>query len=146
MSAYATVLVATDLSDPSTAALRRAAELAEITGGKLVVTYVVEDRLPPIIEAHTPEIRELLERHRDTAARALEVHVAKHLPGRAAETSIREGIVHEEIVRAAIECDADVIVVGMHGHGFLVHALAGGTAERVLHRAPCPVLVVPHDS
>jgi nucleotide-binding universal stress UspA family protein len=140
------VLAATDLSDPSSAALRRAGELADIARGRLVVTYVVEDRLPPIIEAHTPEIRELLRSHRDTAARSLESYVAKHLPGRQVETSIREGIVHEEIVRSAVECAADVIVVGMHGHGFLAHALAGSTAERVLHRTPCPVLVVPHDS
>ena len=42
----------------------------------------------------------------------------------------------------AREIDAGLIVMGMHGHGFLVHALAGSTTERVLHHAPCPVLVV----
>ena len=44
------------------------------------------------------------------------------------------------------ERQADIIVVGMHGHGFMAHALSGSTSERVLHHAPCPVLVVPHDS
>ena len=62
------------------------------------------------------------------------------------EVVILQGTVHEEVIRLARERKVDLIVVGMHGHGFLSHALAGSTAERVLHRAPCPVLVVPHDS
>jgi nucleotide-binding universal stress UspA family protein len=146
MSGYAALLVATDLSDPSTAALRHAADLADISGGELIVAYVVEDRLPPLIAAHTPEIRDLLKRHRETAARTLDDHIAEHLPGRQVEAVIRDGVVHDEILRLATERGADVIVVGMHGHGFLAHALAGSTAERILHHARCPVLVVPHDS
>jgi nucleotide-binding universal stress UspA family protein len=146
MSRYGTVLVSTDLSDPSTAALRHAAALADASGGGLIVTYVVEERLPPLIMAHAPDIQQLLQQHRETAAQALDDHIAEHLPGRQVEAVIREGIVHDEIVRLAREREVDVIVVGMHGHGFLAHALAGSTAERVLHRAPCPVLVVPHDT
>ena len=114
--------------------------------GALIVAYVVEDRLPPVILAHTPDVEGLLQRHVETATRALDEYVAEHLPGRQVEKVIRQGIVHAEIVRLATERQADVIVVGMHGHGFLAHALAGSTAERVLHHAPCPVFVVPHDS
>lgn len=143
MAGYGTVLVATDLSDPSTAATRQAAALADAAGGRLIVTYVVEDRLPPLIAAHTPDVQQLLARHRATAGKALGEYVARHLPGRQVETVVREGIVHEEVVRLAREHGADVIVVGMHGHGYLAHALVGSTAERVLHHAPCPVLVVP---
>lgn len=146
MSGYGTVLVSTDLSDPSTAALRHAAALADASGGSLIVTYVVEDRLPPLIMAQTPDVRLLLQRHRETAAKALDDHIAEHLPGRQVEAVIREGIVHDEIVRLARERQVNLIVVGMHGHGFLAHALAGSTAARVLHHAPCPVLVVPHDT
>lgn len=146
MAGYGTVLICTDLSDPSTAALRHAATLADSTGGRLIVTYVVEDRLPALILAHVDDVTALLERHRESATQALDEYVALHLPGRHVEAVIREGTVHDQIVRLARERQADVIVVGMHGHGFLVHALAGSTAERVLHEAPCPVLVVPHDS
>jgi nucleotide-binding universal stress UspA family protein len=146
MSGYGTVLVATDLSEPATSALRHGAALAELSGGRLTVTFVVEDRLPPLIAAQTPDVDGLLERHRATADTALHDYVAKHLAGRQVELVIRLGTVHDEIVKLARERQADVIVVGMHGHGFLAHALAGSTAERVLHHAPCPVLVVPHDS
>ena len=146
MSGYGTVLVATDLSEPATSALRHAAALADLAGGRLTVTFVVEDRLPPLIMAQTPDVDGLLERHRATAEKALHEYVAKRLAGQQVEMEVRLGTVHEEIVKLARERQADVIVVGMHGHGFLAHALAGSTAERVLHHAPCPVLVVPHDS
>jgi nucleotide-binding universal stress UspA family protein len=146
MSGYGSVLVATDLSEPATSALRHAAALADLAGGRLTVTFVVEDRLPPLIMAQTPDVDGLLERHRATAEKALHEYVAKRLAGRQVELEVRLGTVHEEIVKLARERQADVIVVGMHGHGFLAHALAGSTAERVLHHAPCPVLVVPHDS
>jgi nucleotide-binding universal stress UspA family protein len=146
MSGYATVLATTDLSDPSSAALRHAAALAQVAGGSLIVTYVVEDRLPALVLAHTPDVEKLLTQHRDKAGAALEEYVAQHLPGRRVETVIRQGMAHDEIVGLAKERQADIIVVGMHGHGFMVHALSGSTTERVLHHAPCPVLVVPHDS
>jgi nucleotide-binding universal stress UspA family protein len=145
MAGYGTILVSTDLSDPATSAVRHAAALADATGGALIVTYVV-DTLPPMILAHTQDVDALQKRHRETAESALDKYVAEHLPGRHVEVVIREGTVHEQIVALARERQADVIVVGMHGHGFLVHALEGSTAERVLHSSPCPVLVVPHSS
>ncbi|MHC4429166.1 MAG: universal stress protein, partial [Planctomycetota bacterium] len=106
MSGYGTVLVSTDLSDPSTAALRHGAALADASGGALIVTYVVDDRLPPLILAHTPDVDKLLERHRETAGKALDDWVAKHLPGRHVETVIRQGVVHDEIVGLAKERQA----------------------------------------
>lgn len=142
MADYETILVTTDLSDPAAAALRHAAGLAERLGSKLIVAFVVDD-LPPMVAAHTSDPPALLERHREHAARELEDHLARHLAGKTVETVIRQGVDHKEIVALAGERSVDLIVMGMHGHGFLVHALAGSTTERVLHHAPCPVLVVP---
>jgi len=47
-----------------------------------------------------------------------------------------------EIVKAAAEWPADVIVIGSHGRGGVGRTLLGSVAEHVMRRAPCPVLVV----
>jgi nucleotide-binding universal stress UspA family protein len=45
------------------------------------------------------------------------------------------------LVRLARERDAPAMVVGTRGHGGLTHVLLGSTAEQVVRRAPCPVVV-----
>jgi nucleotide-binding universal stress UspA family protein len=47
-----------------------------------------------------------------------------------------------EIIRHAAENGVDMIVLGTHGKGMLDQALFGSTTERVVRRAPCPVLTV----
>jgi len=46
------------------------------------------------------------------------------------------------IVQLAVDVEADLVVVGTHGRGWLAHFLLGSVAEGVVRRAPCPVLVV----
>jgi nucleotide-binding universal stress UspA family protein len=48
----------------------------------------------------------------------------------------------EALVRAARDNDARLIVVGGTGSGYVARALLGSTAETVVRRAPCDVLVV----
>ena len=55
---------------------------------------------------------------------------------------MEHGRASQEIVRVASEEKADVIVMGTHGYTGMAHVLLGSTAERVLRRAPCPVLTV----
>ncbi|MDH5527278.1 MAG: universal stress protein [Nitrospirota bacterium] len=47
-----------------------------------------------------------------------------------------------EIVRAARDDNSDLIVLGTHGRTALEHALLGSVAEKVVRKAPCPVLTV----
>jgi nucleotide-binding universal stress UspA family protein len=47
-----------------------------------------------------------------------------------------------EIVRYASEEAIDLIVMGTHGRGPIAHMLLGSVAERVVRKAPCPVLTV----
>ena len=49
-----------------------------------------------------------------------------------------------EIVRYAKERHIDLIVMGTHGRGFMAHMLMGSVAEKVVRKAPCPVLTVRH--
>ena len=45
-------------------------------------------------------------------------------------------------LKSGRELEADLIVMTTHGRGFFSHAILGSTTERVVRRAPCPVLVV----
>jgi nucleotide-binding universal stress UspA family protein len=57
-------------------------------------------------------------------------------------TQLRLGGASEEIVRAAAELDADLIVVGTHGRTGVRRMLLGSVAEAIVRKAGCPVLVV----
>ena len=57
---------------------------------------------------------------------------------------VREGTPFAEIVRCARDKDIDLIVMGTHGHTGLAHMLLGSVTEKVVRKAPCPVLTVRH--
>lgn len=57
------------------------------------------------------------------------------------ETMVRAGAPADQIIRAADEVEADLIVVGGRGKGAVEAIVLGSVAYRVLHHAPCPVLV-----
>lgn len=140
MHEYKKILVATDLSDPAVPAVLHGSSLARRLGSKIVLVYVMEDRIPGWLSE--TDVGEIMERHREQAKQALADCAAEHLVGNEVETVVLEGPPHSEILKLAGERGVDMIVIGMHGHGYLTHALAGNTTERVLHHAPCPVFVV----
>lgn len=59
-----------------------------------------------------------------------------------AQTLVRRGRPANEIIEAAKELDADLIVIPTHGHTGLKHVVFGSTAEYVVRHAPCPVLTL----
>jgi hypothetical protein len=59
---------------------------------------------------------------------------------------VATGIPSEEVLTAAQTEGTELIVVGTRGKTGLEHILLGSTAERIIRRAPCPVLTVPMDA
>jgi universal stress protein A len=59
-----------------------------------------------------------------------------------AEAYVRVGYPFDEIVQMANHLAVDLIIIGSHGYTGITRLLVGSTAERVVERAPCPVLVV----
>ena len=55
---------------------------------------------------------------------------------------IRSGMPFLEIIRFAREQSVDLIVIGTHGRSGVEHIIFGSTAEKVVRKAPCPVLSV----
>jgi nucleotide-binding universal stress UspA family protein len=61
-----------------------------------------------------------------------------------ATCEIRSGSPYVEVIRLACDENIDLIVMGTHGRGAVGHLLLGSVAERVVRKAPCPVLTVRH--
>lgn len=57
---------------------------------------------------------------------------------------IEIGTAFVEIINIARSQEADLIILATHGFGALKHILMGSTAERVVRKAPCPVLTLRH--
>jgi nucleotide-binding universal stress UspA family protein len=67
-----------------------------------------------------------------------------HLERFTVHREVREGTPFSEIVRFAKEQQIDLIIMGTHGHTGLTHMLLGSVTEKVVRKAPCPVLTVRH--
>ena len=144
MSDLARILVTTDFSAQSMPSLAHAALLARKFGSEVSLLYVVEDRLPPVLGAISADERQqVLDKYREQAAAKLEEYVSEHLAALDVKTHAVIGVAPQEIVRFADEHQVDLIVMASRGYGPLRQLLLGSTAERVLHHASCPVLMVP---
>jgi nucleotide-binding universal stress UspA family protein len=141
------VLCPVDFSEPSLRALHHAAAVAAWYDAELYVLHVAPPPMPIVVPMMVVAARaaaatapaDLLA----PARRELDAFVTRAALPRPAIPAVREGPAVGAIVRYAGEITADLVVVGSHGREGVSHVLFGSTAERVLHKAPCPVLVVP---
>ena len=139
------ILLPTDFSDNSHVAVAYACALAEQFGGELHVLHVMQDLLTMIPEpgmAFPPPGDYMLELKASAEAALAKVPDAKWSAGRKVVRIARQGTPFLEIVRYAKEEEMDLIVLGTHGRSGLAHVLMGSVAERVVRKAPCPVLTV----
>jgi len=136
------ILVPTDFSESAHHALRYAISLAQEFHAEIGLLHVVEDMavgyasdLFPVPMAEVFQEVSAYAR-KELAALAAEVRSR----GVEAREHVVQGKPSAEIVRIAREDAVDMIIMGTHGRGVLDHALFGSTTERVVRKAPCPVL------
>ena len=138
------ILITTDFSETSQTAFALARQVAEKFGGVLNLLHVQELHLPPLVyESAGTGVGQIEQEHRELAENRIK-ELAQSLGGVRAEVVL--GTPHIEIVRYAKANDIDLIVMATHGRGFFSHAILGSTTERVVRRAPCPVLTVRDDA
>jgi nucleotide-binding universal stress UspA family protein len=141
------ILVPTDFSKHSQNALRYAVAFGERFQAELVLLHVVQDLAMYVPDAVTlappflPPVDQLTAAVRTALERVIDDY---QLRGKAVRAEIRQGTPFYEIIQFAKENDIDLIVMGTHGHTGLVHVLMGSVTEKVVRKAPCPVLTVRH--
>ena len=136
------ILLPTDFSEPSLRATQYAVDLAKRFVATLHVLHVIEDPViyVPMFESFPLPSREEFETYAQTR---LENWI---LPDDAEAIDVETQWVHGrpfvEIIRAAREQPIDLIVLGTHGRSAPAQLLLGSVAEKVVRKAPCPVLTV----
>jgi nucleotide-binding universal stress UspA family protein len=147
MTAIRRILCPLDFSRFSHHALEQAVELAREFGAEISAVHVFE--VAPVLD-HVPAGVMTLEPVRLPAAEraALTAELRDFTSeveagGVILQTVIAEGDPVATIVRRATDWPADLIVMGTHGRSGFERLLLGSVAEKVLRKAPCPVLTVP---
>ena len=140
-----TILVPTDFSEPSAAALAYAKQLAGPFRSSIHLLHVTTDpgAQPWAAEGPPATLSKVLEELKLQAHR----HLAQALSA-ADRTKYRAKLVvavgspFNRIVDYAKKNSVDLIVMGTHGQGALARAILGSVTDRVVRFAPCPVLAV----
>jgi nucleotide-binding universal stress UspA family protein len=141
------ILVATDFSEPSLAAITYGLELSETVGGKVILLHVVEEKpvCNYVVGPRPVFLRDEL---------ALDVALSRcPLPQRIIRRDLCEeaswklavvtaGKPASEIVRVAREQGADLIMLGSRGRRGLRRLLRRTVADKVMRRAPIPVIAL----
>jgi nucleotide-binding universal stress UspA family protein len=145
MSRIRRVLHPTDFSRASTAAFKRAVEMAKGNRAELLLVHVMVPAVPLMGDGYvSPKVYEDLE----AAAQAAAQKQLRKLVEKARQAGARvkglllEGVAHERIVQAARSRKADLVVIGTHGRTGFAKLFLGSVASRVLAVSPCPVLTV----
>ncbi|MBI4697798.1 MAG: universal stress protein [Nitrospirae bacterium] len=134
------LLVATDGSEFSKAAVNEAMNIAKACSSRLFVLSVIE--VNPEYESLAPELIERVEKQIRKHLESVQSKASKE--GIACETIVHQG---EEpywyIIDEAKKKKVKTIIMGSHGRTGLKRLMMGSTASRGIGRAPCRVLVVP---
>lgn len=143
---YKKILIAIDGSTASRRGLTEGLRLAKATGGRVMLVHVVNALLLSSEIASTAYYEALADAFRKEGAEILEaaVNVARDA-GVSFEPKMIEKIgarASDEIVAAAKDWPADLIVLGTHGRRGLKRIVMGSDAELVLRQSPVPVLMV----
>lgn len=145
------IVCATDFSETASRAVAYARELTEKFDAELHLLHVIHDFSTEwpmygdgvVFPGYLEQIGQKQEELEVAALNKLH----EQLPAEWQKThkvalAVQEGKEFVEIIRFAKEVNADLIVIGTHGRGAIAHALLGSVAEKVVQKAPCPVLTV----
>lgn len=140
------ILVPTDFSEYSKGTLPYAVDFAHKYGAKITLMHIFdEELLSPIFFEAGGVAQEYYNRLQDRLEAAVDDFLdAIDMEGVEFEAMLGNGTPYVEIIKYARENGMDLIMVSTHGRTGLAHAFLGSTAEKIIRKAPCPVMVIRH--
>ena len=143
MKMIKSILVPTDFSDFSLAAMEYAKSFSIIFNTRIYMIHVVSG-FPVLATSYMDADSEtMLKDLEDAASKELNEFMNAKLPkDHNVVLVVRRGEVYSEIIKFAQEEKIDLIVLSTHGRTGLSHLLMGSVAEKVVRHSPIPVLIV----
>jgi len=136
------VLVPIDFSDYSKSALKYAVNLCKFFNAEIILIYVIEPVIyPPDFSMGQIAMPSINNEWDERAKEELD-KLSKNEINISSRTVIKTGKPFVEIIETAKEENIDLIIIATHGHTGVEHILFGSTAEKVVRKAPCPVLTL----
>lgn len=136
---FKTIVIATDLTHSGSCALQYAKRIAQLHKSKLVIVHAIDPAGYAFPEG-MPEPVASDQTARD-ALRQIEEEIRCH--GIETHSVVETGVIYERILQAAIDHQADLLVLGTRAAAKIGRAALGTIARRLLVTAPCPILTVP---
>lgn len=136
------VLVPIDFSDYSKSALKYAVNFSKLFNAEIILIYVVEPVIYPPDFSMGQIAMPSLNTEWDERAKDELDKLAKSEISTSVKTILKTGKPFVEIIETAKEENIDLIIIATHGHTGVEHILFGSTAEKVVRKAPCPVLTL----
>ena len=138
------ILVQIDFSDYSKKALQYTVKLAKSFNAELFLVYVIEPMVYPADLSMGQMVIPQSEVNLSEKANSELEELATNEIGDSLKYNIliKTGKPFMEIIETATEVDADLIIIATHGHTGVEHLLFGSTSEKVVRKAPCPVLTL----
>lgn len=138
------ILVPIDFSDYSKGALKYAVNFSKSFNAEMTLIYVVEPVIyPPDFSMGQIAIPSVNTEWDERAKHELDKLAREEIPsGVTVKTLIKTGKPFIEIIETAGELNIDLIIIATHGRTGVEHILFGSTAEKVVRKAPCPVLTL----
>lgn len=139
------ILYPTDFSEYAANARPYVIELAKKFGAEVTVINVLMSPSYAVSPEFAVDLTKIQKDMQAAAESNLEeVRKIFEKEGIPARTVLEIGSPFAEIVHTAKKDKSDLVVMATHGHGAVKHMLLGSTAEKVVRKAPCPVLTVRH--
>jgi nucleotide-binding universal stress UspA family protein len=139
---FNTIVVATDLCETTSSALRYAQAIARVHESTLVIVHVIDplayafpNGAPTYLAADQAARADLARIEEETRNQGIPVH-----------SVVESGVVCERILQAVTDHHADLVVLGTRARGEAGRVALGTVARQLLAKAPCPVLAVSPDA
>ena len=139
------ILACIDLSESTEKVVNKVAEIAKTISAKLWLLHIAEPEPDFVGTKVGPQsVRDSLSKRFHQEHRQIQ-EIADRMRKEGIDTTalLVQGSTVESILVKASKLKADMIVVGTHGRGAMYQLIIGSVSEGVIHKAKCPILVVP---